>query len=134
MVLLAVAALFLRSLVSSQTVDPGFRADGIVDAEIDLALLGGQADAGTTFARILRETAAMPSATSATLAAVVPLTGSNMESRAIPEGAVVHDGRAGSLFYFNVVAPKFFATLHTPILRGREFADSDGLTWRRARP
>ena len=127
-VLLAVASLFLRSLVSSKTVNPGFRADGVIDVNIDLALLGGRASPPAIFARILRETAAMPSVSSATLAAVVPLTGSNMESRAIPEGAVVRDGRAGAMVYFNVVAPKFFATLQTPILRGREFADTDDST------
>ena len=128
-VLLAVASLFLRSLVSSQTVSPGFRADGIVDVNIDLAVLGGHANPPATFARILRETSAMPSVSSATLAAVVPLTGSNMESRAVPEGeAVVRDRRAGSMVYFNVVAPKFFATLQTPILRGREFMETDDST------
>ena len=127
-VLLAVASLFLRSLVSSQTVDPGFRADGVVDVNVDLALLGARANPPATFARILREMSALPAVRSATLAAVVPLTGSNMESRAVPEGAVAHDGRAGSLVYFNIVAPKFFATLQTPILRGREFADTDDST------
>jgi len=128
-VLLAVASLFLRSLASSRTVDPGFRADGVIDATIDLSLLGGRANPPATFARIMRETSAMPSISSATLAAVVPLSGSNMESRAIPEGAAVQsDRRAGSMVYFNVVAPKFFATLQTPILRGREFAETDDST------
>ena len=126
--LLAVASLFLRSLASSRTVDPGFRSEGIVDVTIDLALLGSGANPPPIFARILRDAAALPSVSSATLAAVVPLTGSNMESRAIPEGTVARDRRAGSMVYFNVVAPKFFATLQTPILRGREFADADGST------
>jgi predicted permease len=128
-VLLAVASLFLRSLANSRTVDPGFRAEGIIDVNIDLGLLGGRADAPTIFARILRETSAMPSVKSATLAAVVPLSGSNMESRAVPEGAVAgRDRRAGSMVYFNVVAPAFFSTLQTAILRGREFAETDGAT------
>jgi len=127
-VLLAVASLFLRSLASSRTVDPGFRAEGVVDVDIDLALLGPAANPPAMFARIIRETSAMPSVSSVTLAAVVPLTGSNMESRAIPEGTVVRDRRAGSMVYFNVVGPRFFATLQTPILRGREFADADDST------
>ena len=127
-VLLAVASLFLRSLTSSRTVDPGFRAEGIVDVTVDLALLGTGSNAPPTFARILRDAVALPSVSSATLAAVVPLTGSNMESRAIPEGTVARDRSAGSMVYFNIVAPKFFATLQTPILRGREFADADGST------
>jgi len=32
------------------------------------------------------------------------------------------------MVYFNIVAPKFFATLQTPILRGREFAATDDST------
>ena len=127
-VLLAVASLFLRSLASSRTVDPGFRAEGVVDVNIDLGLLGTGANPPETFARILHEAAALPSVSSATLAAVVPLTGSNMETRATPEGMVVRGRRDAPMVYFNIVGPKFFATLETAIRLGREFTDADDST------
>lgn len=123
--LLALASLFLRSLASSQTVDPGFRADGVVDVHIDLGLLGKSGDPRPAFQRILRQASAMPGVTSATLAAVVPLSGSNMETRVTPEGVVVRSRQDSPLVYFNVIMPKFFTTLRTPIVRGRELSESD---------
>ena len=124
-ILLAVASLFLRSLASSKTVDPGFRSDGVVDVNIDLRLLGAGANPPETFARVLREAAALPSVSSATLAAVVPLTGSNMETGATPEGMVLRGRRDAPMVYFNVVGPKYFATLQIPMRRGREFTAAD---------
>jgi predicted permease len=123
--LLAVAALFLRGLASARGVDPGFRAEGVVDANIDLGLLPKGTDRKRLMSAILQDASSMNGVQSATLAAVVPLGGSNMETGFLAEGAVP-DNRAGRQhIYFNIVAPKFFATLRTPILRGREFLDAD---------
>src|SRR5205085_8006589 len=82
-VLLAVAALFLRSLASLHDVDPGFRAAGVIDVNIDLGLLGRGADRSTTFASIMRSASAVPGVEAASLTAVVPLSGSNMETRVL---------------------------------------------------
>ena len=124
-VLLAVASLFLRSLASSQTVDPGFRADGIVDVDVDLGLLGKGTNASAIFARVLRDVSTLPSVGSATLAAVVPLSGSNMETRATPEGMVVRGRRDAPMVYFNIVGPRYFTTLQIPLRSGREFTVAD---------
>jgi predicted permease len=120
--------MFLRSLASSRNVDPGFRADGVVDVDIDLGLLGARPHGADAFREILRASSALPGVESASLAAVVPLSGSNMETRVTPEGMVVRGRRDAPMVYFNVVGPRFFATLRTPVLRGREFLDSDGRT------
>jgi len=125
---LAVASLFLRSLASSRGVDPGFRAQGVVDVDVDLGLLGPKADPQRMFADILRGTSSLPGVKSATLAAVVPLSGSNMETRVTPEGMTIRGRRDAPTSYFNVVGPKFFATLRTPIDEGREFLESDEAT------
>jgi predicted permease len=136
--LLAVASLFLRGLASARGVDPGFNAQGIIDTEIDLRLVAsavmdtGEAAAALraaqraeTFNAVLRRAALLPGARSATYAAVVPLGGSNMETVIAPEGMKAASRRDYPRVYFNVVAPRFFETLRTPILRGREFLDSD---------
>jgi predicted permease len=124
-VLLAVATLFLRSLASMRGVDPGFRADGVVDVDVDLTLAAKSLDRTRAFDGILRDAAALPGVQAATFAAVVPLTGSNMETRVVPEGTSVSSRRDYPSTYFNVVGPRYFETLRIPLRRGREFLATD---------
>ena len=126
--LLAVALLFARSLASMRGLDPGFRADGVVDVNLDLGLLGPSADKQRVFGRLIERVSALPGVEDATLTAVVPLSGSNMETRIAPEGATFARGRDEPSVYFHVVAPKYFETMRIPVQRGREFlaTDADG--------
>ena len=124
-VLLAVATLFLRSLASMRGVDPGFRADGVVDVNVDLTLAGKSLDRAHAFDGIVRDADALPGVQAATFAAVVPLTGSNMETRVVPEGTNVSSQRDYPSTYFNVVGPRYFETLRIPLRRGREFLATD---------
>src|SRR5581483_3898285 len=123
--LLAVAAIFLRSMSRMSAVDPGFRAEGIVDVEVDLGLLGAGAPKDAVFSSLLDRAAQLPGVQSATLAAVVPLSGSNMETRIAPEGMTVTSRRDYPSTYFNIVGPSYFATIRTPVLQGREFSPTD---------
>jgi predicted permease len=123
--LLAVASVFLRSLASQRGVNPGFVHDQVVDVSIDLGLLGPGSDHVTTFAEIVRRATELPGVESAALTALVPLTGSNMETRVLPEGRTVSSRFEAPMAYFHVVGPRYFATLRIPLRRGREFSDTD---------
>jgi predicted permease len=123
--LLAVASIFVRSLASMRGVDPGFRPESVVDVTIDLALASGDTNRQGTFKAILRNAAALPGVQSAALTAVVPLSGSNMETRIVPEGVTSTRRQDHPSVYFNIVSPRYFETLRTPIRRGREFLDTD---------
>jgi len=123
--LLAVALLFARSLASMRGVDPGFRADGVVDVNLDLGLLGPTVDKQRVFGRLLERASALPGVDDATLTAVVPLSGSNMETRIAPEGATFARRRDEPSVYFHVIAPKYFETMRIPLQRGREFGVAD---------
>ena len=123
--LLAVASLFLRGLVSARDVDPGFRTDGVIDANIDLGLLPRGTDRPQLFATLRRDAAKLPGVQSVALAAVIPLAGSNMETSILPEGMTTKSRRENPHVYFNVVSPRYFETLRTPIARGRDFLDTD---------
>ena len=127
-VLLSVASLFVRSLASMRGVDPGFRADGVVDVDIDVTLASQALDRTHAFDGILRDASKLPGVQSATLAAVVPLSGSNMETRFLPEGMVVPNRRDYPSSYFNVVGPRYFETLRIPLRSGREFLRTDVAT------
>jgi predicted permease len=124
-VLLAVAAYFLRGLASARGVNPGFRADGIADVALDLNLLPQSIDRAQVFGGILRGAEQLPGVQSASLAAVVPLAGSNMETAIAPESDAPLTRADRRFIYFNIVGPKFFSTLKTPVVRGREFLASD---------
>jgi predicted permease len=123
--LLAVASIFLRSLSSLKGVDPGFRSDGIIDVNVDLGLVGRGVDPLMTFASIVRDASTVPGVQSATLTAVVPLSGSNMETRVLPLGMRVASRRDAPSTYFHVVAPRYFETMRIPLRQGREFNESD---------
>ncbi|HMA23529.1 MAG TPA: ABC transporter permease, partial [Gemmatimonadaceae bacterium] len=124
-VLLAVATLFLRSLASMRGVDPGFRAEGVVDVDVDLTLAGQSLDRTHAFDGILRDASTLPGVQSATFAAVVPLTGSNMETQVVPEGTTAGSRPDYPSTYFNIVGPRYFETLRIPLRRGREFLATD---------
>jgi predicted permease len=106
-------------------VDPGFTSRGIVDASVELRLLGQTIDTQTVFRQILERARALPGVTSASLTAIVPLTMSNMETRVLPEGKTVTSRFDAPSTYFNVVSPGYFANLRIPLVTGRDFTDLD---------
>src|SRR5439155_12466056 len=81
-ILLACATLFLRSLANARVIDPGFDPSGVVDVSLDLRSRNLSRDAGMAFYRqSLERTRSLPGVTHATFAALVPLGGSNMQTR-----------------------------------------------------
>src|SRR5262249_19690294 len=120
-----VASLFLRSLASLQSVDPGFRADGIVDANIDLGLLGPGVDRPAAFASIVRGAQSIPGVERPTLTAGVSLSGRNIATRVLPEDMTAATRQDAPSVYFHVIAPRYFETMRIPVARGREFAETD---------
>jgi predicted permease len=128
-VLLACSALFLRSLVNARTIDPGFDVHGIADVSIDASSRNFTAERGRAFFEDVRtQAAALPGVRTATLAAIVPLGGSNMQVGAWLEGRSASGTRPPFIPWFNVVAPDYFQTLGIPIVAGRSIATGDGPT------
>jgi predicted permease len=128
-VLVAGSMLFLRSLGNAKEINPGFRVDGVVDAPLDLRprQLSEQAG-GEFYTRVLDETRALPGVTAATMANVVPLSGSNNGSSIWLENAPAAAGHRLPQVYFNVVATEYFRTLRIPLVRGRDIVTTDVAT------
>lgn len=125
-VLLAVASLFGRSLQSIGKLDSGFRADSVLDVSLDLGLT--TRDDGvrrSQFTRIVSRTNELPGVKSATLAALVPLTGNNMETRVAPDGMTAATRFDYPSTYFNIVSANYFRTLSIPMQSGRAILESD---------
>ena len=121
-VLLFGSLLFARSLRNLVTMDPGFRSDGVVSAGIDFRRLDLPPDRRAAFKReLLGRVRALPGIEGAATTRIVPVSGNAWGNTVWPEG----NPSAAFGTRFNAVGPGFFATLGTPMLAGRDFADSD---------
>src|SRR5262249_34099587 len=103
------------------TIDPGFRTQGLLQATFDLSK---QDHEEAVVRQLLEEVRATPQVESAA-ATTHFIIRSGMWSLIIRSEAVSRDSRT------MWVSPGFFATLGTPILRGRDFNSNDARTSRK---
>jgi putative ABC transport system permease protein len=127
-VVLAGAALLVRSLERLGRVDPGFHATDVLTAHVSLPSLGypdvaAVADFGE---RLLARVRALPGVEDAGLARSLPLTGPGWSSDFAVEGR----GREefGIEVVHREVSPGYLETLRVPLLAGRRFNSTDGPT------
>ncbi|MGH9394666.1 MAG: ABC transporter permease, partial [Terriglobales bacterium] len=120
LLLLACAAMFVRSFVNLTRVQLGFDPGLIELVNVsrpprpvpDAALLIERS-------RILAALRAIPGVASASESLVVPTTGLQWDDPLRSARGSIGDA------YFNPVSPGYFATLRTPLLAGRDFSDQD---------
>jgi predicted permease len=122
--LLVLAALFVRGLVSAQTLDRGLVTDGVLAANIDLESAGyDQARGAIVYDQLLERLERTPGLTSATIVDIVPLTLSNRADEMVREGQ--RERVDATLVYRNRVTPGHFRTLGIPLVLGRDFDARD---------
>jgi predicted permease len=128
--LLVTAGLFVRSFRNARTMDPGFEADGVFTAAIDLETRGYPQRRGVEFYRSLRERLeARAGILSANIVDIVPVTLSNTTDYLLRDGDVPPaQGQRPPTpqAYSNAVGPGHFETLQIPMVAGRDFSDRDG--------
>jgi putative ABC transport system permease protein len=125
--LLVSAGLLLRSFWRVQNIDPGFKADRLLTARINLprSRYKEGPPAWEFYRRLLEETGALPGIQSVGITSGVPLGGGNTAGEVRIEGqAPPPDGSKPSADW-RLVSPGYFRTMSIPI-RGREFDDRDG--------
>lgn len=117
--------LFARSLNYLRDFDRGFRNNDVLLVSFDPTRARMSATELREFNRsVLASVEQLPDIRTATLAALTPLEGGGMSRPFIVNG--VSSGAED--VYFNVVGPRFFHVMHTPVLRGREFTSQDDAT------
>ena len=123
--LLLCSALFLRTLRNLAGANPGFEQDHILTASVGLQIAGYSNDEANLIRRkILDRVSTLPGVKVATLTDWIPMTLIQKRSDAYPEGYVPHPHE--SLLIENAeVGPRYFESLHIPILEGREFTPDD---------
>jgi predicted permease len=118
LILVAGAFLFVASFRRLVTLDPGFRAEGVLQASFEL---GKQAHDEMVLGQLLAEARGTPQVESAATTTNF-LIGSGMWSLVVRTEATTRDVRT------TWVSPGFFATLGTPVLAGRDFNVNDRRT------
>jgi predicted permease len=125
-VVLVVAAMFLKRFNDTRTADPGFRREGVLLATYDLRGRSrgvAPAASGQFAARLLDRVRALPAVESASLATSVPLDIHGMPSRMFSvEGHARSDGSLDQALT-NTVSPGYFETMGIQIVQGTDFAD-----------
>jgi putative ABC transport system permease protein len=131
-VLLVGSGLLLKTLANLRAVDPGFRSDQVLTAQIDVPDRKYPDFARRTqfFQVVLERVRALPSVTGAGFTSVLPFSWKSGMGGFLgmagfqPDGVVRPDLQYGALD--RVVSPGYFEAMRIRLLRGRLFDDHDG--------
>ncbi len=117
------SSLFVRTLVALTSQEMGFESSRVLVGNLDLRATGVTPENRLAMFTGIREAvAAIPGVDAAATSFVTPVSGStwNLEIN-VPD--YPHNERRGVLF--NGVSPNFFRATGTPLLAGRDLADTD---------
>ena len=126
--LLLGAGLMLRSFSQLAAVDPGFRSDGLINANLSLPLRAypEPAQVETFYSTLLDRLSHIPGVASVSAGSTMPLAGGggvwdfDVEGRPAPApGQPAWNAKAV------IVMPRYFETLGVPVVRGRSFTADD---------
>ena len=125
LVLLVGAGLLVRSAIARQQVAPGFDPHGLLVAGVALPAARYPNDSAVTaaFERITAAVQGVPGATSVAMVSRLPIGAFGDDCAAWPEGGTQEaNGVDANL---RVASGNYFATMRTPLLRGRTFGTGD---------
>ena len=123
LILLVLSSLLLRSLARVTAMNPGFDVDRGLVARVQIDAERYARDGGLEIAaRVVERLERTPGVASASFANIVPLGSDRSATVLHVEG---DSGESGPRAYVNSVAPRYFATLGIPFIRGRDFAEDD---------
>ena len=122
LILVIGAGLFARTLHNLRTIDRGFTSGNVLLASFDPRRAGlSSAELQAFNQSVLRTVEALPGVGAASIAAITPLQGGGMSTPMTVNG--VSTGTAE--VYFNIISPRFFEIVGTPLVSGRDLTDAD---------
>ena len=129
LVLLVLAALFIRSLHNLWQQDPGYDRANILMFSIDAGLAGKRgADGVHIYRSVLDELRVLPGVTAASASTVPPVSTTYYFASSIEKaGTTEFPANQRLRFAFNSIAPGYLATLRIPLLAGRDFDFRDSV-------
>jgi len=127
LVLVVGAGLMLTTFFRLETLDPGFERDHVL--LVGVVLPNGQyspARRSAIFGEMLEHLRALPSVRSASASGETPINGS-IDAWYLQFDGYTSKGKEDTLVYDNSVSDRFFETLGTDLLAGRDFNSHDAL-------
>ena len=129
LILLVGASLFVRSFLNLQSASPGFDTDPLLTARF---FMSGESYATEDLKAqrvedIVRRLEALPGVTSVFASNFVPLDAGGGTGHVIVDGRTSVPGEEPTIL-FTAVTPHLYKTMGMPILKGRDFTDSEGLS------
>jgi len=126
LVVLIAAGLVVRTLQHLQTMNPGFNTNNGLMMSFDLGLQGYDEAHGQQFYRdVTARVQSMPGVQSAAVVNWVPLSLNYNSNTVYVEGHETQRGANVPQALTANVTPRYFGTMGTPILQGREFTEQD---------
>ena len=136
-VLIVGVGLLTQALIAVQNVDPGFRKDNVLTLRTELPpdKYGPLEQRLAFYSRVLDAVHALPGVQSASYISFLPMTMrggiwevlSTTPDANSPGGFVPLDPKQAYSASIRYVMPRFFETMGTPVLKGRDVSDSDTL-------
>ena len=127
--LVAVAALLIQSLMAVQQASLGFEASNVFTLQFRLpqSKYPGPEDIARFFAAAIDRVRAVPAVESAALVRAVPFSGNGGTIGYAVDGAPPVDPAQMPQATFHLVTPDYFRTMRIPLIKGRDFIDRDDL-------
>jgi predicted permease len=127
LMLLVGAGLLLKSFFRLQAVDPGFKADHVLTAQISLpALRYNDAPSRVAFwTRLLADIHALPGVATVGLTSNIPLSGNVSSGSYSIVGTTPPPNEAAPHGRQEIAGGDYFGSLRIPLLKGRLFSDLD---------
>jgi putative ABC transport system permease protein len=121
------AGLLVSSLKKLSTIDPGFRSEGVLVADVNLHRASiPPTEIVRARREVLERVREMPGVRAASTASHTPVSGDSWNDVLIVEGFTPPGSDPdGPMSWFNEVSDGYFATLETRLLAGRDFGPSD---------
>jgi macrolide transport system ATP-binding/permease protein len=125
-IVLVCAGLFLRSWNNAVNVELGFSTENLVMMMVDTGSLGYTHETAKRFhSELLKRIEAQPGVRAAALTQRAPL-GDNSDTRTVvKEGEPDPPPNQEDKIAANVISPRYFETIRTPLLSGRDFSERD---------
>ncbi len=127
LVLLIGAGLMIRSFIRLMEVDPGFKPENVLTAEINLPRSNYTDNQKVTafYQQVLERVRALPGVQSVGASSILPLTGTNQGSDFFIEGQPPPPPDKQNQTYHRAVSSDYFQAMGIAVLEGRAFTEQD---------
>jgi putative ABC transport system permease protein len=127
LVLLAGAGLLIRSFMRLQSIDPGFRSEGVLTARVSLpaAKYTDNRAIAQFFERAIAQIRTAPGVESAAGVSFLPMAGPGIGTSVYRLDQPVPAPGARPVADVRPISPGFFRTMGIPLLAGRDVSDAD---------